>query len=52
MNKSTTDRLSAIRADAKKWQAVNKDARNWDTAFLLRIIDELILNKQRENAKK
>lgn len=33
-------RLARIRADAEKWIAIYPAAANWDSAFLLRLLDE------------
>ncbi len=34
-------RLSKMRAQAEQWEAVNSEAKDWDTPFLLRLIDTL-----------
>ena len=41
MNQSDSDRLAQIRAQNEKWLAVEPEAVNWDTTFLLRLLDEL-----------
>ncbi|CAK0779449.1 hypothetical protein CCP3SC15_6560003 [Gammaproteobacteria bacterium] len=38
----TQDRLAQIRSQVVKWEALRDDARNWDGAFLLAHIDNLL----------
>jgi len=39
VNASDSDRLAQIRAQNEKWLAVEPNAVNWDTTFLLRMLD-------------
>ncbi len=41
MTKTDLHRLSQIRAESEKWQALREDAYNWEVPTLLRIIDSL-----------
>jgi len=39
MSPEEQERLAHIRANVEKWCALNPDAKNWDSAFLLRLLD-------------
>lgn len=41
MTRPQSLRLSRIRADSQKWIRKMPEARNWDNAFLLSIIDKM-----------
>lgn len=47
-------RLAALRMQSERWIAVNPEAKTWDTAFLLAIIDrqsELIRKMRKAGGK-
>lgn len=42
MTPQDQERLAYIRMEAAKWTAQEKDAEQWDSVFLLRVVDELL----------
>ena len=52
MTKTDQQRLAQIRAENAKWEALwPETTQTWEATFLLRIIDELLAERNAENWK-
>ena len=42
MNDRDMQRLAHIRMEVAKWGVIDPNSKDWDNAFLLRVIDDLV----------
>lgn len=42
ISKADQERLAQIRMESEKWLALQPESYEWDSSFLLRVIDELL----------